>query len=73
MKKITTTFWMMVIAMQVFAQDQKTGVSSDSLYVSDKIYVVVVCAAVILLGLILFLFSIDSRLKKLEKYSSPKN
>jgi K+-transporting ATPase A subunit len=73
MKKITTTLWMMVLAMQVFAQDQKAGVSSDSLYVSDKIYVVVVCAAVILLGLILFLFSIDRRLKKLEKYSSSKN
>jgi EamA domain-containing membrane protein RarD len=73
MKKITTTLWMMVIAMQVFAQDQKNGVSSDSLYASDKIYVVVVCAAVILLGLILFLFSIDRRLKKLEKYSSTKN
>jgi len=73
MKKITTTLWMMVIAMQVFAQDQKAGVSTDSLYASDKIYVVVVCAAVILLGLILFLFSIDRRLKKLEKYSSTKN
>ena len=73
MKKFTTTLGMMAVAMHVFAQDQKTGVSSDSLYASDKIYVVVVCAAVILLGLILFLFSIDRRLKKLEKYSSSKN
>jgi hypothetical protein len=34
---------------------------------------VVVCAALILLGLILFFFTIDRRLKKLEKYSDHKN
>jgi EamA domain-containing membrane protein RarD len=73
MKKLTTTFLMLMITLQLFAQNQSTEVAPDSLYASDKIYVVVVCAAVILIGLILFLFSIDQRLKKLEKYPSPKN
>jgi K+-transporting ATPase A subunit len=73
MKKITTTLLLLMMTLQIFAQNQNPEVSSDSLYASDKIYVVVVCAAVILLGLILFLFSIDRRLKKLEKYSTTKN
>jgi uncharacterized membrane protein len=73
MKKITTTLLLLMMTLQIFAQTQNAEVSSDSLYASDKIYVVVVCAAVILLGLILFLFSIDRRLKKLEKYSTTKN
>jgi hypothetical protein len=73
MKKLTITLSLLMMTFQIFAQNQNPGVSADSLYASDKIYVVVVCAAVILLGLILFLFSIDRRLKKLEKYSSTKN
>jgi hypothetical protein len=73
MKKLTITLSLLMMTLQIFAQNQNPGVSADSLYASDKIYVVVVCAAVILLGLILFLFSIDRRLKKLEKYSSTKN
>jgi EamA domain-containing membrane protein RarD len=73
MKKIITTLVILMMTLQIFAQNQNPAISSDSLYASDKIYVVVVCAAVILLGLILFLFSIDRRLKKLEKYSSAKN
>ncbi|MDB5018953.1 MAG: hypothetical protein JWQ28_80 [Pedobacter sp.] len=73
MKKLTTTLFLFMMTLQIFAQDQNPEAASGSLYASDKIYVVVVCAAVILIGLILFLFSIDRRLKKLEKYSSTKN
>jgi K+-transporting ATPase A subunit len=73
MKKITTTLLMLMVTLQLFAQNQSTEVSSDSLYASDKIYVVVVCAAVILLGLILFLVTIDRRLKKLENNSAIKS
>lgn len=59
---------MLMVTVQLFAQEQ-TSVISDTLAGSDKIYVVAVCAAVILLGLIFFLFSIDRRLKKIEKKS----
>lgn len=72
MKKITVTFLMLMFAMQLFAQNQSSPIS-DSLYASGKIYVVVACIVLILLGLLFFLFSIEKRLKKLEKKSSVKN
>jgi len=72
MKKFTTTLWMLLVTAELFAQSENSAVT-DSLYASGKIYVVVVCAAVILLGLILFMFSIDRRLKKVEKKSADKN
>lgn len=56
----------------LFAQDGGASLS-DSLYASGKIYVVVACIVLILLGLLFFLFSIEKRLKKLEKKSSGKN
>ncbi|TKC08758.1 CcmD family protein [Pedobacter frigoris] len=72
MKKILVTFLMLMIAVQLFAQDQGSTIS-DSLYASGKIYVVVACIVLILLGLLFFLFSIEKRLKKLEKNSPDKN
>ena len=72
MKKITATLLMLFAAGQLFAQNQ-TSTITDSFYASGKIYVVVVCAGLILLGLILFMFSIDRRLKKVEKKSAAKN
>ncbi|QNK63030.1 CcmD family protein [Pedobacter sp. PAMC26386] len=68
MKKLITTVLMLMVVMQLFAQDQGSSVV-NTLAGSEKIYVVVVCVAVILLGLLFFLFSIDRRLKKLEKKS----
>ena len=72
MKKIATTFLMLMTTLQLFAQGQ-SSVVTDSLYASGKIYVVVVCVTLILLGLLLFLSSIDRRLKKVEKKSFEKN
>ncbi|KIO74942.1 hypothetical protein TH53_23590 [Pedobacter lusitanus] len=66
MKKLITTVLMLMVTMQLFAQEQ-SSVITDTLAGSEKIYVVAVCAVVILLGLIFFMFSIDRRLKKLEK------
>jgi uncharacterized membrane protein len=71
MKKITATFLMFMITMQLFAQGQGSSIT-DSLYASGKIYVVVACVLVILLGLLLFLFKIEKRLKKIEKKTSAK-
>jgi len=72
MKKFFSTLLLLAISLQIFAQNAAASME-ESVYASGKIYVVVACAAIILLGLILFLFSIDRRLKKLEKYSDPKN
>lgn len=63
---------MLLVTARLFAQNENSAIA-DSLYASGKIYVVVVCVAVILLGLIFFMFSIDNRLKKVEKKSGGKN
>jgi uncharacterized membrane protein len=72
MKKITFILLMLLSTIQLFAQNQNST-TTDSLYASGKIYVVVICVSVILIGLLIFLFFIDKRLKKIEKKSSFKN
>lgn len=52
--------------MQLFAQDNGVEMA-DSLRSNGKIYVVVICIVIILVGLLGYLFSIDKRLKKIEK------
>lgn len=72
MKKFLTTLLLLVLSAPIFAQNPTSSLD-ESIYASGKIYVVVICAAIILLGLILYLFTLDRRLKKLEKYSDRKN
>lgn len=56
----------MMATMQLFAQDNGVEMA-DSLRSNGKIYVVVICIVIILVGLLAYLFSIDKRLKKIEK------
>ena len=72
MKTMTTTVILLMVTLQLFAQNGVSTVT-ESFYSSGKIYVVVACVMVILLGLLLFLFTVDRRLKKLEKKSAVKN
>lgn len=71
MKKLITTLLMLMVTVQLFAQNQDSA-TVEMLNSSGKIYVVVVCVAIILFGLLFFLFSIENRLKKLEKKSQDK-
>lgn len=66
MKKYISAFLMLLLSADLFAQGQDPSLT-DSVYASGKIYVVVACAGLILLGILFYLFSIDRRLKKLEK------
>ncbi|MET1054651.1 MAG: CcmD family protein [Pedobacter sp.] len=68
MKKLITTVLMLMVTLQLFAQGEGSAIA-DTLAGSEKIYVVVACVGIILLGLLIFLFSIERRLKKLEKKS----
>lgn len=68
MKKFITTVLMLLLTIQLFAQGEGSAVA-DTLAGSEKIYVVVACVTVILVGLLVFLFSIERRIKKLEKKS----
>ncbi len=56
----------MMATLQLFAQDNGVEMA-DSLRSNGKIYVVVICIVIILVGLLAYLFSIDKRLKKIEK------
>jgi len=66
MKKIFFSLILMMATMQLFAQDNGVEMA-DSLRSNGKIYVVVICIVIILVGLLGYLFSIDKRLKKIEK------
>ena len=68
MKKIITTLLLLMITVQLFAQGEGSALA-DTMAGSEKIYVVVACVTVILLGLLFFLFAIERRIKKLEKKS----
>ncbi|KAA8485009.1 CcmD family protein [Arcticibacter tournemirensis] len=65
MKRIVFTALMLLIsAVSVWAQPVEMA---DTLRGSGKIYVVVAVLAVIFIALIVYLFTIDSRLRKIEK------
>ena len=68
MKKLIFAIMMTLSTVQLYAQ--QGGVEmADVMRSEGKIYVVVVCIVLILLGLLIYLFSLDRRLKKLEKKS----
>ncbi len=72
MKKILTFLMLTFTSLNLLAQDNGIEMA-DAMRSNGKIYIVVVCIVIILLGLLLYLFKIDSRLKMLEKKSNHKN
>lgn len=65
MKKISVIALLLLVSQfSVMAQPVEMA---DTLRSSGKIYVVVAVICVILIALILYLFSIDRRLRKMEK------
>jgi len=72
MKKIIFALMLLLCSVQLFAQTGPVEMA-DTLRSNGKIYVVVICIVIILLGLLGYLFSLDKRLKKIEKKSEVKN
>ncbi|HTM99203.1 MAG TPA: hypothetical protein VL088_10690 [Pedobacter sp.] len=72
MKKIAFTLMMLLTTFNLFAQNNEVEMA-DAFRSNGKIYVVVAVIVIILVGLLLYLFSLDKRLKMLEKKSSDKN
>ena len=72
MKKIAFTFLMLFVTLNIFAQGD-TVEMANVMRNDGKIYVVVAVILIILLGLLIYLFTLDRRLKMLEKKSSEKN
>lgn len=66
MKKILALFVLLSFSPLLFAQDPSVEMA-DLFRSSGKIYVVVAVMALLFIAFIIYLFSIDKRLKKLEK------
>lgn len=72
MKRIALTLMMLVTTLNLFAQENEVEMA-DALFANGKIYVVVVCIVIILVGLLVYLFTLDRRLKMLEKKTKGQN
>ena len=67
MKKLTFLLLLLMCSVAVFAQSTQSVDMADEMRSSGKIYVVIATICIIFAGLAIFLFSIDRRLKKIEK------
>ncbi|MDB5008797.1 MAG: hypothetical protein JWP45_3190 [Mucilaginibacter sp.] len=67
MKKIGLLAFLLFGYISVFAQQNQPVEMADFMRSSGKIYVVIACIVIIFTGLAIYLFSIDRRLKKIEK------
>ena len=67
MKKISLLALLLLGYLGAFAQQGQPVEMADALRGSGKIYVVIAVIVIIFVGLSIYLFSIDRRLKKIEK------
>ncbi|MGZ3871608.1 MAG: CcmD family protein [Mucilaginibacter sp.] len=67
MKKILVLAFLLLGYIAAFAQQAQSVEMADAMRSSGKIYVVIATIVIIFIGLAIYLFSIDRRLKKIEK------
>jgi CcmD family protein len=69
MKKVSRILvWLMaLLPFSVFSQEAKKVEMADLLHENGKIYVVVGVIAIIFIGIVVYLITIDRRLTKIEK------
>lgn len=67
MKKNVLLLLLVLNSVTVFAQSTDVQMA-DTFRGSGKIYVVIAIIAIIFLGLAIYLFSMDKRLRKIEKF-----
>ena len=67
MKRFFVLFCLALCSIAAFAQQPNNVGMADTLRSSGKIYVVIATIAIIFIGLAIYLFTIDRRLKKIEK------
>jgi len=72
MKQLFVTLIVLFVHLLASAQDVVKNVerTPTGLYVGNKIYVVLVVAVTILIGLFLYVIRLDRKISKLEKQSS---
>ena len=67
MKKFLLFVFFCLTCLMVNAQQNQPIEMADEMRSSGKIYVVITTLVIIFIGLSIYLFSIDRRLKKIEK------
>jgi len=67
MKKLLILLCLTLSNFAVFAQGNSGTGMADEFYKSGRIYVVIATICVVFIGLAIYLFSMDRRLKKIEK------
>ena len=67
MKRISALLLLTLLYVSAFAQQDQPVEISDAFRSSGKIYVVIATIVIVFTGLAIYLFSIDRRLKKIEK------
>jgi CcmD family protein len=67
MKRLLILLCLALINIAAFAQQPNNVDMADTMRSSGKIYVVIATISIIFVGLAIYLFSIDRRLKKIEK------
>ncbi|OFY83075.1 MAG: CcmD family protein [Bacteroidetes bacterium RIFCSPLOWO2_12_FULL_35_15] len=67
LKKTALLFALSILSISAFAQQDQPIEMADGLYQSGKIYVVVVVASIIFLGIVAYLIMLDRKISKLEK------
>lgn len=67
MKRILTTLLLILTSGALFAQQTQQTEMADTFRSQGKIYVVIATIAIVFVGLAIYLFAIDRRLKKIEK------
>jgi CcmD family protein len=67
MKTIFLLAFLLLGSVAVFAQQTDSVEMADVMRSSGKIYVVIATIVIIFVGLAIYLFAIDRRLKKIEK------
>ena len=67
MKRFFVLLCLALCSIAAFAQQPNNVEMADTMRSSGKIYVVISIICIIFVGLAIYLFSIDRRLKKIEK------
>ena len=67
MKKLPVFLLLLLCYVTCFAQDDAVPQMADVMRSDGKIYVVIATIVIVFAGLAIYLFSIDRRLRKIEK------
>ena len=67
LKKIITTFVLLMLSVYSIAQEEQNVKMADVMRSNGRIYVVVAVMLTILIGLLLYLVRLDRKIRKMEK------